>query len=181
MGQYSIHERVRIADAPSKPGHSAEYLRDFKKVAGKVGVIYGHGRGHEFVRVGQQNIYLSHENISPLPRPDWAKKPEREKPPRPSYKTNDPRGWGGNPSRGAALGRSTRRGPEDFDGKLTLRQVRLDSGGYDQNGTYFGHGNPLYWYASDDGEIDGVLRAHDRDDAKAQVLKLYPRAKFLGR
>jgi hypothetical protein len=95
-----------------------------------------------------------------------------------SYKTNDPRGWGGDPSRGAALGRPTLRGEPSFSGRLTLRRVRLDQGGYDPNGTYFGAGGPLYWYASDDGEIDAMLRAHSREGAKAQVLKIYPSAKF---
>lgn len=95
-----------------------------------------------------------------------------------SYKTNDPRGWGGDPKRGAALGRPTLKGPADFSGKLTLQRVRLDSGGYDPNGTYFGTGAPLFWYASDDGEIDAVLRASDREAAKRKVSALYPKARF---
>ena len=95
-----------------------------------------------------------------------------------SYKTNDPRGWGGDPKRGAALGRPTLKGPADFSGKLTLQRVRLDSGGYDSNGTYFGMGAPLFWYASDDGEIDAVLRASDREAAKREIAALYPKARF---
>jgi len=47
----------------------------------------------------------------------------------------------------------------------------------DCNGTYFGIGSPLYWYASDDGEIDGMIRATDRQDARAQVIAMYPAAK----
>lgn len=95
----------------------------------------------------------------------------------PDYKTYDPRGWCGDPRRGAALGRPTVKGPADFAGRLCLRRVRIDSGGYDPNGTYFGIGRPLYWYADDDGEIDGVLRADDRADARARVLDMYPNAK----
>jgi len=53
----------------------------------------------------------------------------------------------------------------------------LDNGGYDPNGTYFGHGEPLYWYASEDGEIDAMLRAATRDDARTKVLAKYPNAK----
>ena len=64
-----------------------------------------------------------------------------------------------------------------FAGRLCLRKVRLDNGGYDPNGTYFGHGEPLYWYASEDGEIDAMLRAATRDDARTKVLAKYPNAK----
>lgn len=96
-----------------------------------------------------------------------------------SYKTNDPRGWCGDPSRGAALGRATiQDAPEAFSGKLTLRRVQLDSGGYDPNGTYFGTGAPLYWTASEDGEIDYVLRASEREDARSKVRAKYPSARF---
>lgn len=96
----------------------------------------------------------------------------------PSYKDNDPKGWGGDPSRGAAMGRGTIRGDITFNGKLTLKRSYLDSGGYDSNGTYFGHGGPLYWYASEDGSIDGMLRAKDRETAKAEIRETYPEARF---
>jgi hypothetical protein len=97
----------------------------------------------------------------------------------PNYKTNDPRGWGGDPSRGAALGRdSICDEPPAYAGKLTLRRVRLDCQGYDPNGTYFGVGRPLYWCANDEGTIDYVFRADDRAAAKAHVLKDYPSARF---
>ena len=100
---------------------------------------------------------------------------------RPSYTSNDPRGWCGDPKRGAALGRSTITG--EYDGsKLTLRHIRLDNGGYDVNGTYFGfrHGlqGRLYWCADDSGEIDFMLRASDRADARRQVRENYPNVRF---
>jgi len=95
-----------------------------------------------------------------------------------SYKTNDPRGWAGDPKRGAALGRPSVRGEATFAGRLTLRRVPLNQGGYDSNGTYFGLGAPLYWYASDDGSIDDMLRAGTRESAKKQILARYPAAKF---
>jgi hypothetical protein len=61
----------------------------------------------------------------------------------PDYSTHDPKGWCGNPSRGAALGRPTvMDAPKDFSGRLFVSRVRLNSGGYDKNGTYFGHGPP---------------------------------------
>ena len=97
----------------------------------------------------------------------------------PSYKTNDPKGWCGDITRGAALGRKTLRGDSSYNGKMTLRRSYLDSGGYDKNGTYFGRGGgPLYWYASEDGSIDGMLRAKDRETAKAEIRKEYPEARF---
>ena len=97
----------------------------------------------------------------------------------PSYSTHDPRGWCGDPSRGAALGRPavTDADPETFVGRLYLRRVRLNAGGYDCNDTYFGSGAPLYWCASSDGEIDFMLRAYSRESARVQVLKSYPLAK----
>jgi len=97
-----------------------------------------------------------------------------------SYKTHDPKGWCGDPKRGAALGRSTWNEPTEgsFAKPLVLRHVPLDSGGYDPNGTYFGHGERLYWVASADGAIDYVIRAPNRQAARAAVLEEHPKARF---
>jgi hypothetical protein len=104
---------------------------------------------------------------------------ERQKPEFPSYKANDPKGWGGDPARGAALGRPTiQDAGAEFAGVLRLRRVYLDGGGYDSNGTYFGTGDPLYWAASDDGDIDYMLRAKGREEARREVLRRYPKARF---
>lgn len=92
------------------------------------------------------------------------------------YKSNDPRGWCGDPKRGAALGRPSIHAHEHFSGRLTLRRVRLNQGGYDVNGTYFGQGQPLYWCASADGDVDFMLRADSRAKARATVLARYPLA-----
>lgn len=62
--------------------------------------------------------------------------------------------------------------------KVTLRRVRLDPDGYDSEGAYWGISQPLYWAATDDGELDTTLRADDRDDAKAQVREIIPGARF---
>lgn len=94
----------------------------------------------------------------------------------PSYKTNDPKGWGGDPRRGAAMGRGAVTGTPV--GKLYLRKIRLDSGGYDPNGTYFGWGSPLYWYADADGNVDAMLRADSREGAKQQIREQYPTVQF---
>ena len=95
------------------------------------------------------------------------------------YSRNDPRGWGGDPTRGAALGRPTvdADNPNTFTGKLTIKRTKIDSGGYDKNGTYFGIGNPLFWVSDDDGDVDYMIRAYDREEARNKVLGKYPKAK----
>jgi hypothetical protein len=96
---------------------------------------------------------------------------------KPSYSTNNPKGWCGNPARGAALGRTTiKKAPPDFNGKLYLSRIRM-SGDYDCNGTYFGYGI-LYWVANEDLSIDYVVRADTRALVKAEVLTDYPNARF---
>ncbi len=95
----------------------------------------------------------------------------------PSYSENDPKGWCGDPRRGAAMGRPTVAGDSSYSGRVYLRRVYLDQGGYDKNGTYFGHADPLYWCVSEDGTIDRMLRGHDRNDARSQVLEWYPKAR----
>lgn len=81
---------------------------------------------------------------------------------------------------GASMGRgsTTDRELRMLDGvpvKLSLQRVRLNSGGYDNGGAYWGTGEPL-WLAQ--GDVDGVtdvdgvalyLRASNRDHAKALV------------
>lgn len=66
---------------------------------------------------------------------------------------------------------------DDYSGPLALRYTRLNSGGYDRLGTYFGAGKNLYWCGNEEGTIDFMLRAYDRKDAREQVLKRYPQAK----
>ena len=96
---------------------------------------------------------------------------------KPNYRDNDPRGWCGDPRRGAAMGRGSRHVEPSFDGRLFLERVRLNQGGYDRLGTYFGSGDPLYWCCSEDGSIDYCLRASSRTEARATVLKRYPAAR----
>ncbi|MER8924302.1 hypothetical protein [Mesorhizobium sp. M0859] len=62
--------------------------------------------------------------------------------------------------------------------KVTLQRVRLDSGGYDHCGAYWGIGSPLYWAATDDGQLDETFRASSRDAAKAHVRESIPHATF---
>lgn len=60
---------------------------------------------------------------------------------------------------------------------VSLRRVYLDRGGYDSNGRYFGIGDPLYIYSSEDMEIRDWVRARSRAEARAAVLRLHPDAK----
>lgn len=90
----------------------------------------------------------------------------------PSYTTNDPKGWCGDPSRGAALGRPTIEGTPE--GPITIVRSFLDRGGYDRNGTYFGSGLPLFWYADDDCFVDAMIRAVDIEDAIKIVSEKFP-------
>jgi hypothetical protein len=94
-----------------------------------------------------------------------------------SYRTNDPKGWGGDPKRGAALGRPQRHGDPAYAGVLTLRRVRIDREGYDGLGTYWGLSNtPLYWFASANNYIDRTVWAANREAAREYVLREYPNA-----
>jgi hypothetical protein len=72
----------------------------------------------------------------------------------------------------------------ETDSRFTLRRIRLDNGGYDSGGAYWGHGQPLFYWAvtitEDDttDEYSGFLRARDRDVAKASIRELHPLARF---
>lgn len=88
----------------------------------------------------------------------------------------------GNPARGASLGRSSSI-PDDTEKpvKMHLRRIRLDSGGYDPGGAYWGHGGWLWEAWSDDGETYLTGRAMSRpfrDKAKAEILEIVPKARF---
>ena len=78
---------------------------------------------------------------------------------------------------GAQMGRKTDL-PRDTTAKIHLQRVRLDSGGYDKGGAYWGIGAPLFcaWCNSEDGVevLTAYARAYDREHAKG----LFPNAKF---
>jgi len=60
-----------------------------------------------------------------------------------------------------------------------LQRVRLNQGGYDDTGYYWGVDMPLYYYAEwETGEPCGHIRAYDRADAKTQIRAKYPGAQF---
>jgi len=62
--------------------------------------------------------------------------------------------------------------------KFYLSRVRLNSGGYDSCGAYWGLGRPLFSYCSVDGKIDGVFRALNRHKAKLTLAGMFPGARF---
>jgi hypothetical protein len=65
--------------------------------------------------------------------------------------------------------------------KLHLQRMRIDSGGYDEGGAYWGTAcerGVMYVAFNDAGDVDVYVRARNRDDAKRQVLDRLPRARF---
>ena len=65
-----------------------------------------------------------------------------------------------------------------FAGKISLRRLRLDRGGYDSGGAYWGFPNNVYSALSECGTVDMTLRARDRAVAKATIRGEYPKAHF---
>ena len=68
---------------------------------------------------------------------------------------------------GSSLGRYS-RGPQELTGRCHLVRVRLDSGGYDKGGAYWGSGQPLFCAWDDEGN-SYYCRAIDRENAKAVI------------
>jgi hypothetical protein len=62
-------------------------------------------------------------------------------------------------------------------GKIHLQRIRIDSGGYDAGGAYWGLGQPL-WCAMDQDGNTLFFRAPDRATAKARILADWPNATF---
>jgi len=92
---------------------------------------------------------------------------------------------------GAPMGRSeSKEHASDTNAKFRLTRVRLNSGGYDDGGAYWGggFGVPTLWVCEceTDNIADGgeylytvfFLRADSRDAAKEHVRKAYPNARF---
>jgi hypothetical protein len=91
-------------------------------------------------------------------------------------------GWMGDPNRGASHGRPDRvhtplGQPWLGTKRLYLRRLRLDSGGYDEGGAYWGRGEPLYW-ATDGARVHLFRRAPDRAAAKRMIIGQFPTARF---
>lgn len=68
--------------------------------------------------------------------------------------------------------------------KFTLRRIRLNQGGYERNGQYYGHGAPLFRAIPDEEndehetyEIE-EFRTETREHAKDLIRAKYPNATF---
>jgi len=79
---------------------------------------------------------------------------------------------------GAGLYSEARRSLREYAGNVSIRKVRLNQGGYTDDGIYFGVGKPLYYFQDEDGFYKDYLRASDRADAIEQVRDFYPTAKI---
>lgn len=90
-----------------------------------------------------------------------------------------------NTSRGAPMGRPDYwQVPRKEAARFNLMEVRLNGGGYDRGGAYWGHGVPLYVaYATLETMGDVLetivhIRALSRERAKEILRKDYPNARF---
>ena len=79
---------------------------------------------------------------------------------------------------GTPMGRVPRHAEPETMQRFSVQRGRLNAGGYDGGGAYWGHGSPLYHIASENGEVDYFIRASNRESAKSQVRYNYPHAKF---
>jgi hypothetical protein len=62
--------------------------------------------------------------------------------------------------------------------KFYLRRVKLNSGGYDSYGSYWGIGLPLYEFG-DHEALSDTIRAPNREAAKERIKLRYPNVTFL--
>lgn len=62
--------------------------------------------------------------------------------------------------------------------KTYLRKVRINNGGYDDSGTYWGLGMPLYQYTNDDMDSWEYMRALTRNMAIQLLECKMPNAEF---
>lgn len=69
--------------------------------------------------------------------------------------------------------------PADPDSpRFYMRRVRLDAGGYDRGGAYWGFGESLFEIESDCGGVSMFRRAASREAMRAAIRADYPGARF---
>jgi len=78
------------------------------------------------------------------------------------------------------MGRSSQGNDFDILKPLSMQRLRLDSGGYDKGGAYWGHGEPIYCIQDAEGGFYYTMRARSRDTVKAAFREEYPDAWFHG-
>jgi hypothetical protein len=69
---------------------------------------------------------------------------------------------------------------ETYSGRVHVKRVPLNQGGYTSCGCYFGTGSPLYNIWDDEGIDDEYVRAQDREDALWRARRRYPLALIHG-
>lgn len=79
---------------------------------------------------------------------------------------------------GAPMGRRDYIHPTTESGPLYLRHLPFEDDCYDKGGAYWGSPANLYRAVTSDREVEIFVRANSREDAKNQVLKVYPSAEF---
>jgi hypothetical protein len=67
---------------------------------------------------------------------------------------------------------------KQFTGKVELRKVRLNQGGYTSDGIYFGVGTPLYFAQDEEGYWCDYFRATCREEAIDILRDRFPIAKI---
>lgn len=78
---------------------------------------------------------------------------------------------------GAPMGRPSSK-TENDDQRFYLQRLDFVDGDYDEGGAYWGSGTPVWRCVSQDLEGENFFRAANREAAKAEVRKLYPKARF---
>jgi len=83
---------------------------------------------------------------------------------------------------GAQMGRRDNIEDPDAPVKFHLVKMKLVDGGYDQGGAYWGYvwGQPVWRAIGEDEDMvnEMFIRARTRGEAKASVLKAFPKARF---
>ena len=81
---------------------------------------------------------------------------------------------------GAPMGRREKVTEHGAVIRMHLARVRLNQGGYDSGGAYWGTGAPLYraWGDGPEEVQEVYLRALTHEDAKRKVREQFPRATF---
>ena len=69
---------------------------------------------------------------------------------------------------GAPMGR-TSHGSVVPGQKVRLIQLKIDSGGYDDGGAYWGLGQPIFMAWTEDTEYEWYIRANSRKEAAAEL------------
>lgn len=95
-----------------------------------------------------------------------------------TYAKHAPQGYMGDWTRGAPLGRPNIITLTEADCagpvEITIREIFIDTQGYDPEGAYWGIGDPLFWYHDDADAIDATVRATTIDEAEKEIRAQFP-------